>query len=1085
VSFDRDGEFIDWSNTPWYTYVEGKARQREDSAALKTGEPSIDVVNEIQAASDYMKGKDRLQMVRNRAIGVLGFLIVVIIGAAVVAGIMSGRAKAATKEAQDANASAVQAKQAADTATREAEKSLSQAIAAQIEAGLAQLGAEIAKANAAEQKRLANEATIKLHTANKLTEIAKRDLKTAQANLTEANKAKDKADADAKEQAGIAAEQKKAADAAGREKVQALRSSFDVNASRIQSSLADLGALRNAVTDSIQTLTRWDSDGSVFADSLHVALTDAAISMKKNGLSLGIGDFPEVTDFDVSLTGGLLLTTGYRRPEDKRQELPTANLWDLRSRQPFWELKDKDLKPTACAMSPDSHTFAIGFESGLVKILTVNGMKVRELRSRSLPLLIKSLKFTADGKQLVLVNGEDWNGRNMFLVDVETATPHALSLPDKLRKLELGNAYWYFRGFIQAGVFPNLQQAPGVIGIFDFESHLTTVDTSTGQLRQFDLGTPRHAKLIGDVDTWHASVLSSNGRWLLGIPSTPKLATTPLLVDLQCLGHQEQRCKAVYPLEAIHYLTEAQIAFDPTGKFLLVGKTERQLRIYNLEMLETNASMVPRELELPASFTIKSFSNDGPQVSLLIESTQDSCPGELRVYNLGSNGIVNRYMLDPSKHVWSLMNLKQASEATFLVGLMDDKIHIWEQGPEPGFGLHYDRSTVGIDIGEATDATVAPDQKLIATAHPSGYVGLWNAVDRTLVGVIRGVDGPNIFLEWRGTPDNYVLYAASQKGMIYKWSPGKTLEKLLAPRAVEKITAFNMSKDGKTFAITDSKANAQIWNGEKWIEIDGIHGPSALSQDGRSFAVARTSIDVDITELQTGVTTRLHSNLGLDCDADKVYFALNDQRIVSEGCNGVSIWDRQTSAFLANEENVTGLPPRIAAKSTEELWAKYKEGHLNIIDLKSGKKIAVVNGRGSAFEEGIDTDLGGPPTLFAFSESGGLGAAGHQGILAVWRLNSGQAVSYLPYSTAMRRVEFLQDGDALLIVLPSGIPAIVPIDAKGQFKAMCPLFWSEINLKDSRRPAYDFCDSFFKQAHSPVSEASQQPTTWVLDAQGH
>ena len=151
VSFDQDEEFHEWDNTPWYEHVEGKAREREHPNTLKTGEPSEKVVEQIVAVSNYMKSKDRLRRYRNSALSVLGVLVIAIIAAAIVAGLMMKKAKAATD-----NATAAQ--QLADDATAAAEKSLSQALTAQMEAGMAQLGAEIAKADATEQKKVAETA---------------------------------------------------------------------------------------------------------------------------------------------------------------------------------------------------------------------------------------------------------------------------------------------------------------------------------------------------------------------------------------------------------------------------------------------------------------------------------------------------------------------------------------------------------------------------------------------------------------------------------------------------------------------------------------------------------------------------------------------------------------------------------------------------------------------------------------------------------------------------------------------------------------------------------------------------------------
>lgn len=78
VSFDQGMEMVDWSTTPWYAQVEGKAREREDLSALTTGEPSPAIVANIATASDYMKGKDRLRKYRNRALA--GFLALLVAG---------------------------------------------------------------------------------------------------------------------------------------------------------------------------------------------------------------------------------------------------------------------------------------------------------------------------------------------------------------------------------------------------------------------------------------------------------------------------------------------------------------------------------------------------------------------------------------------------------------------------------------------------------------------------------------------------------------------------------------------------------------------------------------------------------------------------------------------------------------------------------------------------------------------------------------------------------------------------------------------------------------------------------------------
>jgi type II secretory pathway pseudopilin PulG len=144
LSFDRDTEFAEFPET-WMPFVVGKAHEREDLETLKTGKPSETIINNVAAASDYMKSKDRLRKYRNRALYVLAFLVVAIAVAAVLAGVMFRRAAAATVKA------AAETERAA-SATREAQAALSQAQDAQAQARDAQAQANAARDEATNRK---------------------------------------------------------------------------------------------------------------------------------------------------------------------------------------------------------------------------------------------------------------------------------------------------------------------------------------------------------------------------------------------------------------------------------------------------------------------------------------------------------------------------------------------------------------------------------------------------------------------------------------------------------------------------------------------------------------------------------------------------------------------------------------------------------------------------------------------------------------------------------------------------------------------------------------------------------------------
>jgi WD40 repeat protein len=170
VTFDRDAELSDCTQSPWFNYVEGKSRELEDANALKTGTPSEAVVTAVAAASHYMKSKDRLRMYRNRAIGVLGMLVVAIAIAAMIAFVMVKRATAATA--------------AAAAATIEATRATQEAKNARALAQTAKADADSAKADATEQKRLAEEAVEDAKEKTRLAEAAGLRAQQAEAHAT-------------------------------------------------------------------------------------------------------------------------------------------------------------------------------------------------------------------------------------------------------------------------------------------------------------------------------------------------------------------------------------------------------------------------------------------------------------------------------------------------------------------------------------------------------------------------------------------------------------------------------------------------------------------------------------------------------------------------------------------------------------------------------------------------------------------------------------------------------------------------------------------------------------------------------------
>lgn len=173
VSFDADKEFGDWASTPWYTHVEGKAREREHPSTLKTGEPSEKVVEQIVAASDYMKSKDRLRKYRNRALA--GFLCLFAAGLAASgfalysfrqATLAKNQANAARK---DADIQIAKSQADIETARKQAQSDIEQAQRNAQE----KIAAADALAKTADEKRMAAEE--QRQAAEKLRDAANRE----------------------------------------------------------------------------------------------------------------------------------------------------------------------------------------------------------------------------------------------------------------------------------------------------------------------------------------------------------------------------------------------------------------------------------------------------------------------------------------------------------------------------------------------------------------------------------------------------------------------------------------------------------------------------------------------------------------------------------------------------------------------------------------------------------------------------------------------------------------------------------------------------------------------------------------------
>jgi WD40 repeat protein len=1037
---------------PWKA-ARSTGPESESRKEFDKGAPSPRVVNRVLKMADFTTQDRRLR----RAVWTT--VTVIALGSAYAYAIVSS----AQAQAASARAEAQGLRTLADDAERrrtEADSAMR----------LAQDSAQIARGQRDTALTDKRNAQLAAQSARRARDVALADRDRAMVERDQAAAEAREQTRIAREQTRIAAEQAALAARAEQRRRVAIRGVHAASATRISESLGDLGLLQPAVRAALHSYMEWNPDTSAVPESgtvpdrFRVALTDAALSMRRNGSRVGVGAFPRVKDVDVSSGGDLMVTVGYRSPEQERAFRPVATLWDVRSRRWFWEDSAATSRTTAAAISPDGKTLAIGSANGELRFFGIDGPSVVPSSFMRFPRTVATVRFTENGKQVVVwADTNAWNGGNLFLADPATGTVRPLPLPADQSRLYFGNA----------DAFADVQQVPPVIGVLDRRGRLVTVDTRTGAVAELDLANKRLRRRIGGALQPRHSVLAPDGRWLAAIQSRDEeRLPRPVLIDLECVAGRKGRCEPVHELPRIHPQDEPVLAFDPTGTRLFVSEKERVLQVYEVTRA-ADSNTPPHAFTFPAAFRIMGFTDGGTRVVAMVDNTRDATPGELQVYDPTARRVTAEYSLGDQQAYWRHLNLRQALGGVFQVGLVGSALHIWDNSPIAGSELRYDPASIGIDLGRATDATIAPDGKLAASAHPAGYVAVWRLADRALVGVIRGLRGDGVLTEWAGTPERPTLYAASRAGQVVRWTPGGapggTLDGLAVPAAVAEVTGLQVSRDGRTVAVHGAGGPVAVWTGERWMEVEETRRPLALSGDGRRLAVGRADGGVDVVGLYTGQHTALPPPELSLCAPVRVRFALDDSRVVAEGCPGVSVWDSPGGA----------LPAADAATPAAELWAQHFDGGINVVDVRSGAIISRVAGRSEL--EGVDTRFGGPPTAFAFAPSADLAAAAHNDTIQVWRLSSREAVSYVPRSHESSRVEFLPGGDALLVVMPGGTPAIVPLDLRAQLRSLCPLLLAGSDFGDaSSSGAYALCWSTFRQMteQGPVGSTG----VWVREA---
>ncbi|MCS7197360.1 MAG: WD40 repeat domain-containing protein [Candidatus Bipolaricaulota bacterium] len=141
----------------------------------------------------------------------------------------------------------------------------------------------------------------------------------------------------------------------------------------------------------------------------------------------------------------------------------------------------------------------------------------------------------------------------------------------------------------------------------------------------------------------------------------------------------------------------------------------------------------------------------------------------------------------------------------------------------------------------------APGSKLIATPGGFGQIFLYNALDGTLVRVLRGHEGKVTAVAF--SPDGTKLASGDEFGMIRIWNvaDGTVSHERGAHEA--KVTGLLFSPDGSLLVSAGDEYKVKVWGTEGWclvrqFERYATTASMAFSADGKLLALGDTIVQV-------------------------------------------------------------------------------------------------------------------------------------------------------------------------------------------------------------------------------------------------
>jgi WD40 repeat protein/uncharacterized caspase-like protein len=586
-----------------------------------------------------------------------------------------------------------------------------------------------------------------------------------------------------------------------------------------------------------------------------------------------------------------------------------ATLWDVEKGRLVRTFAGLKSLAYSVAISRDGRYVAAGDSRGTIGIWNVRTGRAAAIFEAGLHQ-VYSVAFSSDGRRLIYA-GDAISGKKTVLVIRDIDSSRTVKTVDGglgVNAMDISPD----GQIIAAGHWPE-----GTIRLLDSDGRLVRVITAH--------------KSASSVSSVHALAFSPDGRLLAsgGNDRSAKIwevATGKLLLTLP--GH-DGHLDAVYG-----------VVWSPDGTRLATVDSKR-LRVWNARTgnLEKSASYDTKtptnyDATTPMYLTSVAYLPDGNSL-LLNGATRVDARTLERIGKFGviaSSEIVRGPASDTAVMIASSyprrLSLLNVSTGSIRQLFKDpDALSSWWNvvGSRDGdriAGVERNRSLVYLDLGStnslrflqtdmnnAGPVAISPDGRFVAAAN-SGNILLLDPKDGSVVHSLRGEKDSGIQTHARRlefSPDGRSLVSAWTYGALRVWQPasGRSSSAKL-PAAADR---FSFAPDGRSFLAVGTRFDQYTVD---LFSIDGLRPLKRLQLHGHKDLVYAADFHPDGDKAVIGGFDSLlrlwnmndarvvREYRGHTAPIDGVVLALSGQRIVSNGNDGLRIWDTATGALLVS-----------------------------------------------------------------------------------------------------------------------------------------------------------------------------------------